>query len=324
MKHLKFKAKHLLICVAYVFCLILTAWIFEIINFPDLIRKSGKKYKDARGSTEQNLMQNKGLNYFTKETDKETLSRKITRSFTTEANVDERNDVNQLSDAILNVNISDRKRKIQEIHDFIFNSLDKIKNEGNCEDKKIVRCQVSVVSEFGSLVHRYVICLHIALALNRLFFIDQPELKSFGGLPKFVNVEKGKCNYLKHSLNSISNTCNFVDPECYLDDFSLKINNKYKLLEFTHEANFPTAQYIPGTIPENIEKRLKALNVDKPWHWFTSQLIGYLLQPNSNILEKINTHMGIFNFKKPVIGIYVDKGNLTYSVHYMQNRLSAR
>ena len=172
-------------------------------------------------------------------------------------NIGERNNVGQSPDATLNVNIRERKRKIQGIHEFIFNSLDKIKNEGNCEDKKIIRCQVSVVSGFGSLFHRKVICLHIALALNRLFFIDQPELKLSGGLPKFVNLEKGKCNYLKRSLNSISNTCNFVDPECYLDDFSLTINNTYKLLEFTHEANFPTAQYIPGTLPGNIEKRLK-------------------------------------------------------------------
>ena len=60
MKQIKFKAKLLLICVAYVFCLILSAWICHIVNFPELVITSGKKYKEASGSTEQNLIQSKG------------------------------------------------------------------------------------------------------------------------------------------------------------------------------------------------------------------------------------------------------------------------
>lgn len=107
--------------------------------------------------------------------------------FTTEANIGERNNVGQPPDATLNVNTSDRKKKIEEIHDFSFNSLDKRRNEDNGEVKKNIRCQVSVVSGFWFLVHRYVSCLHISIELNRLFFIDQPELKSSGDLPKSVN-----------------------------------------------------------------------------------------------------------------------------------------
>ena len=108
-------------------------------------------------------------------------------SFTKEANIDERNNVGQPPDVTLNVNTSGRKKKIEEIHDFSFNSLDKRRNEDNCEDKKNFRCQVSVVSGFGFLVHRYVFCLHISAELNRLFFVDQPELKSSGDLAKSVN-----------------------------------------------------------------------------------------------------------------------------------------
>ena len=108
-------------------------------------------------------------------------------SFTTEANTGERNNVGQAPDATMNVNTSDRKKKIEEIHDFSFNSLDKRRNEDNCEDKKNIRCQVSVVSGFGFLVHRYVFCLHISIELNRLLFVDQPELKSSGDLPKSLN-----------------------------------------------------------------------------------------------------------------------------------------
>ena len=204
--------------------------------------------------------------------------------------------------------LNEKEKKLKEIHDFIFNSLDKIKNSGNCDEKKIIRCHASVVSGFGSLVHRYVICLHIALALNRIFFIEQKQFSSFGGLPSFVKLEEGRCSYLKNSLSSITNRCDFSNPECYNDNYSYEINNDYKLLEFTREADFPAPKYIPGTLPKNIETRLMVLGIDNPWHWFTSQLIGYLLTPNKKLQQKLNSHIQNIDFNRPVIGVHIRHG----------------
>ena len=205
-------------------------------------------------------------------------------------------------------NLNENEKKLKEIHDFIFNSLDKIKNSGNCDEKKIIRCHASVVSGFGSLVHRYVICLHIALALNRIFFIEQKQFSYFGGLPSFVKLEEGRCSYLKNSLSSITNRCDFSNPECYNDDYSYEINNDYKLLEFTREADFPAPKYIPGTLPKNIETRLMVLGIDNPWHWFTSQLIGYLLTPNNKLQQKLNSYTQSIGFNRPVIGVHIRHG----------------
>nr|ADR32105.1 fucosyl_transferase [Hydractinia symbiolongicarpus] len=202
-----------------------------------------------------------------------------------------------------------KTRRLKDIHDFIYETLDKLQNEGDCEEKKIVQCHNSVMSGFGSTIHRHVICLHIAFALGRAFFIEH-DYSSFNGLAAFTRMESGKCAYLKNKIPEIKSKCNFKDPKCYLNKDNFEIDNSYKVLEFTHEANFPAPKYIPGTLPKNMEKELYDLGVKEPWHWFTSQLLGYMiLRPNHEFKEKLAQSLDVIQFQKPVISMHVRRGD---------------
>ena len=63
---------------------------------------------------------------------------------------------------------------------------------------------------------------------------------------------------------------------CYLQN-GFEINNTYKVLEFRTDEKFPAPRRIPSTIPFEIEKQLFSLEMERPWLWFTSQFLGYLL-----------------------------------------------
>lgn len=213
-------------------------------------------------------------------------------------------------DAVLIVpdEMDERTRELKEVHDYIYKTLDKLQNDGDCEQKKIIRCHNSVLSGFGSTIHRHVICLHIAFALSRAFFIDH-DYESFNGLASFTQLESGKCSYLKGKLSNITDRCNFKDRRCYKDETNFEISNTYKLLEFTHEADFPAPKYIPGTLPGNMKQKLEKLGVKSPWHWFTAQLLGYMvLRPNKEFQEIITQHLTNIQLQKESVGAHVRRG----------------
>lgn len=197
-------------------------------------------------------------------------------------------------------------RELKIVQDYIYDRLDKLQNDGNCADKKIIRCSNSLLSGFGSTIHRHVICLHIALALNRTFFIDQPQFATFNGLANFTRLESGKCGYLKRTLHSITDRCDFNDINCYIDKDGWQINNRYKLLEFTQEAKFPAPRYIPGTLPKIMRERLEVFGIKNTWHWFTAQLLGYMiLRPDGLFKQKYETYLKQTPLRFPMVGMHV-------------------
>ena len=159
------------------------------------------------------------------------------------------------------------------------------------------------------MAHRWVICLHIAFALRRTYIIYEDKRYKFSGLPKFT--ELGKCEMeIRKKWRTIENRCNFNNYDCYDEKDGNVINNTYKLLEFTDAYMFPAPKFIPGTIPYGIEKRLIQLGIEKPWLWFTSQLLGYmLLHSNKEFERKYLNGVRMGALQRPIVGVHFRGGD---------------
>lgn len=200
-------------------------------------------------------------------------------------------------------NLDQKIKGIQKIHEFIYYTLDRLQNKGNCEDKKIIRCTYSGDGDFASIMEKYVICLHIAFALQRIYFIDYE--RKYSNLGWFTKLESTKCIHLKKELSYIRNKCYFNDSSCYITDSDVKINNSYKLLELTDYKNFPSPRYIPGTMPMKMEAALREIGVDNPPHWFTSQLYGYMLRPSEIFKKRFDKLINVVDLGKKAIGVAI-------------------
>ena len=92
--------------------------------------------------------------------------------------------------------MDERTKKLKEIHDSIYSTLNRLQTQVECNKTKIIRCHNSLMSGFGSSINRHVICLHIAFSLERSFIITHDDI-GFNGLATFTNIESEKCGNLR-------------------------------------------------------------------------------------------------------------------------------
>ena len=83
-------------------------------------------------------------------------------------------------------------------------------------------------SGLRSMMSCYQVCIQVALALGRTFFIHQKQYEHFGGIFRRLQSQSSCCGYLKERyratgsyLNKItyslrSSSCNLHEPLCYL------------------------------------------------------------------------------------------------------------
>ena len=201
---------------------------------------------------------------------------------------------------------------VKDVHDFIWNKIDEIQSEGDCEKKKLFHCKnLGNYAGFGSMVFRFAACLQMAFALGRTMFIYQSQYEHFGGLSKWMDINPGKCQYLKQKYQHHDNRCNLKNRKCYTNDF-LEVDNSYKIVEYNIQMVFPVPRYIPSTIPKFIEDSLIKFEVKDPWLWFTSQFLGYLLlrpKPDfRNVLEGIKSSV---MYDKVSVSVHIRRGDKT-------------
>ena len=163
-----------------------------------------------------------------------------------------------------NTNFSTQFDTFKGIQDFIWNRLNDLQDEGDCENKKLLYCATSSLAGLGSLIFRFRACLQISFALGRTLFIYQKEYQHFGGLNKWMKLESKRCGYLREKYRNYGNICNLKDRKCYLNGNVLEVNNIYKVLEIDMIGIFPMPRYIPTTIPSFIEHALKKLKMKEP------------------------------------------------------------
>ncbi|XP_057311333.1 uncharacterized protein LOC130649132 isoform X1 [Hydractinia symbiolongicarpus] len=201
-------------------------------------------------------------------------------------------------------------RTIQYVHDMVYETLDQLQNEENCEEKKIIRCTYSGDGDFASIMKKYAICLQIAFATKRMYFIDyEPKYNNLGW---FTELESTKCRFLKHKLSSIENKCNFNDARC--KESVLQVNNSYKLLQLTDFKNLSSSRYIHGMMSKKMEEDLRESGVKNPILWFTSQFYGYMLRPSKVFKKRFNYLMRFVNIQKPAVGFAVQEGDVSTQV----------
>ena len=111
-------------------------------------------------------------------------------------------------------------------------------------------------------------------------------------------------------MPTIKNRCDFKDRKCYLYPMvPTDINNTYKILEFTGNE-FPGPKYIRSTVPQNIYMKLVALGVKHPGHWFTAQLLGYMiLRRNTDFEQKFQQEMKKLKIQRPYVAMHIRRGD---------------
>lgn len=208
-------------------------------------------------------------------------------------------------------NVYDRKpefNSLQDVHNKIWRQIDSLQEEGDCEKKKILICEnIDSYAGFGSMVMRYGACLQIAYALGRIYFIRQRHYAHFGGLSQWLQSGSKRCGYLLKKYGN--DTCNLHDAKCYLQN-GFDVNNTHKVLEYTPNMRFPAPRTIPGTIPKSLKEVLLSLKVEKPWLWFTSQFVGYLvLRPNEKFRKLFNDFAKNMDYRHPIVSMHIRRGD---------------
>ena len=202
---------------------------------------------------------------------------------------------------------------LENLHNKIWKQIESLQEDGDCKEKKILHCENYHYAGFGSMAMRYGMCMQVAFGLGRMFLIHQKEYAHFGGISRFLRNESTKCGHLKNTyqITHGNGTCNVHDPRCYLSN-GYELDNSYKVLVMQDQTGpgFPGPRRIPTTLPLEIEKDLNNLKIKKPWLWFTSQFLGYLilrLQPEFKAkMERFRREMNMFEY--PLAAIHIRGG----------------
>ena len=212
---------------------------------------------------------------------------------------------------------------LKGIQDFIWNRLNDLQDYGNCESKPLLYCESRYpFNGLGSMLFRFGACLQISFALGRTMFLNQREYQHFGGLNKWIKLESKKCGYLKEKYRDYANKCNLKDRKCYLDDNVLEVNNSYKVFEIDMTYVFPVPRYIPSTIPSFIEQALKKLKIKKPWLWFSSQFLGYMvLRPNGEFQKTLDNIKSGISYNNIALSVHIRRGDKirTHEAEFIPN-----
>ncbi|XP_057304706.1 alpha-(1,6)-fucosyltransferase-like [Hydractinia symbiolongicarpus] len=202
---------------------------------------------------------------------------------------------------------------LEDVHNEIKNQLVFLQEEGDCEKKKILHCEIiNNFAGLGSMMHRYGACIQVAYGLGRMFFIEQNTYKNIGGLSQWLLSESTRCGYIKEKYHRTlrnpkeyyKNVCRTNDKNCYLEN-GYDLNNTYKIIIFYPQAEFPTPRHIPGTIPMRLEKTLQRLHVADPRLWFSAQMLSFFLTPNKKFRKKLNIIRSEIKFRHPIVGMHI-------------------
>ncbi|XP_057292644.1 alpha-(1,6)-fucosyltransferase-like [Hydractinia symbiolongicarpus] len=201
-------------------------------------------------------------------------------------------------------------KTLVNIHDKIWKQIEILQEQGECESKKILYCEnIGNYAGMGSMVHRFGVCLQIAFGLGRIVFIKQKEYEHFGGFSDWMMPESKKCGYLKAKYFNYKHSCNMQQRQCYLEN-GYDIDNSYKVLVYNSIPDFPAPRHIPTTIPKEIRLALLSHPIYKPWLWFSSQFLGYLLlRVNDAFKMKIKKITEGLHLGYPFVAMHVRRGD---------------
>ena len=116
-------------------------------------------------------------------------------------------------------------KSLEDIHLKIRDQIHSLQEEGDCDQKKILFCENKQgIAGFGSMMHRYGVCMQIAYGLGRIWFINQYH----GALEKYFKPESSKCGYLKKKYLKVIKQ-NIQDKRSYINDGITKRNVAQRL-----------------------------------------------------------------------------------------------
>ncbi|XP_057305385.1 alpha-(1,6)-fucosyltransferase-like [Hydractinia symbiolongicarpus] len=213
-----------------------------------------------------------------------------------------------------------RLSSLGRIRSTIWSQIENLQEAGNCEDKRILHCEVlTEIAGFGSMMHRYGACMQVAYGLGRIAVIKMKQYEHFGGLERWLLPLSKNCDHLKNTYKTYKSKCNVHHASCYLKN-GYDVNNTYKVLKFRPGPKYPYPRHIPGTIPVVIEAALYRLKIADPKIWFSAQFLGYLLlRANKSFKQRLNDLSKQVKYQYPIVSMHIRHGDkLYYEAKYVK------
>ena len=198
---------------------------------------------------------------------------------------------------------------LEKLHKQIQTQIQSLQEYGDCDKGKVLICKNErMYAGFGTMTMRYGMCLQMAFGLGRTAIIFEERYEHFGNYAHFFDYLPKGCSYEK-SMSSKS-ICYLRDPKCYTNG-GYEVNNTYEVLVFGSEEPYsPYPRHIPGTLPLELETRLKENDIEDPWLWFSSQFFGYLLLRIrlyvKNLVESFAKEMKLTD---PFVALHIRQGD---------------
>lgn len=187
-----------------------------------------------------------------------------------------------------------RKAESMKLGDLVQRRLEFLQNPKDCNQAKLVVCDLQKGCGFGCQLHHVTYCLLVAYATERTLV-----LKSLG----WRYASKG----WESLFQPLSNTCTEATGSMVHWGASVSRGNldtarvvQLPIVDSLH----PRPDFMPQAFPKDLAPRLAAVHGD-PGVWWLGQLIKYLIRPNEFLMEEIVATATKLEFKKPIVGVHI-------------------
>ncbi|KAK7482716.1 hypothetical protein BaRGS_00026014, partial [Batillaria attramentaria] len=179
----------------------------------------------------------------------------------------------------------------RRLGDLVQRRLDYLQNPANCDDAKLLVCDLAQQSGFGSQLHHLLYCQIVAYATRRTMVI------------KKIRIRYGNDSW-EDMIQPPSRTCtDFTDKAVF---WGAGDNWESRRVVYLPTVNYmkPRREYLPLAFPKDLAPSLSAFHGD-PAVWWLGQVLRYAFQPKEKIRVYMDAMKQQLGFEKPIVGIQV-------------------
>ncbi|KAK7505522.1 hypothetical protein BaRGS_00003267 [Batillaria attramentaria] len=180
----------------------------------------------------------------------------------------------------------------RRLGDLVQRRLEFLQNPSDCNQAKLVVCDLQKGCGFGCQLHHVTYCLLVGYAMQRTLV-----LKSKG----WRYASKGWDTVFQ----PLSKTCTDASGSMMHWGASRGQMESARIIQLPIvDSLHPRPEFMPQAVPKDLAPRLAAFHGD-PGVWWLGQLIRYLMRPNQFLTEEINSAGEKMQFQKPIVGVHI-------------------
>ncbi|EDW05875.1 alpha-(1,6)-fucosyltransferase [Drosophila mojavensis] len=182
-----------------------------------------------------------------------------------------------------------RQQEAKDLSDLVQRRLHHLQNPSDCQNARKLVCKLNKGCGYGCQLHHVVYCFIVAYATERTLI-----LKSRGW-----RYHKGGWEEV---FRPVSDNCQDAGT-AYAYNWPGKPNTQVLVLPII-DSLMPRPPYLPLAVPEDLAPRLKRLHGD-PIVWWVGQFLKYLLRPQTETRDFLNSGMRKLGWERPIVGVHV-------------------